>query len=273
VVDDASPLANAVVAGMNPDLLDIVRVRASHADWHALEGISHHVEAVALVTNGWDAESCAVVGNALDHLLSALRGSGKKLLYVSEATVIGDTGDSFGNEDSPRSSHAPHSWHCTAETAIMRAVTTGIHSVIIRPTLVHGKGAGRLVESLIEHARLTKEAVYVGDGAATTSTVHVDDLAALIQAALQRAPEGATYMAASDEVLTWRDIAELVAHASDSDVDVKSISARQADLLGLDGPTMGTSCVVRDDGPRRRLGWRPTGPTLSTELAAVASVR
>jgi nucleoside-diphosphate-sugar epimerase len=268
VVDDASHLADAVTAGLDPEFLDVIRVRASHTDGHALEGWCRQVEAVALVSDGWDAGAYAVIGSALDHLLVALRGSGKKLLYVSEATVIGDTGKSFGNEDSPRSSHAPHPWHCTAEATIMRAVTTGIRSVIIRPTLVHGNGAGSLVQGLIEHARLTMEAVYVGNGAAATSTVHVDDLAALVQSALRRAPEGSTYMAASEEVLTWKQIAQLVARASDPPAMVRSISPSEADLLGLDGSVMTTSCVVHDDGARRRLGWQPTRPALAEELTA-----
>lgn len=125
-----------------------------------------------------------------------------------------------------------------------------------------------LIHGLIDHAQWAKEAIVVGDGAAATSTVHVDDLASLIQTALLHAPEGTTYMAASDEVLTWREIAQLVAHVSDPTTKVTSIPSSEADLLGLDGSILSTNCVIHDDGPRRHFGWRPTGPTLAEELAA-----
>jgi nucleoside-diphosphate-sugar epimerase len=195
-----------------------------------------------------------------------LQGTAKRLLYVSEATVIGDTGESFGNEDSPASPDAPHPWRATAERRLLDAVASGVHSVIVRPALVHGWGAGKLVHRLLVHAESSGESWYVGDGEARMSTVHINDVISLIGAALVRAPEGTTYVAASDEVVTWREVAEAVAATTRGPCALRSVTAAQAAEVDLDAATMAMTTVVQDHSARRRLGWTAAGPELVTDL-------
>jgi nucleoside-diphosphate-sugar epimerase len=261
-VDDGSALSQALLSKLDPTTLALSRVAAGDTTDSVLEAMCSEVEAVVVASAGWDVAAAERVSASLDQLIRVLDGSGKRLLYLSDATVIGDTGDSFGNEDSPRSSKPPHGWHVAAEQNLARAATTGIRSIIIRPALVHGDHAGILLERLRDHARHTGKAVFVGDGTARTSTVHIDDLASLLRLAVLRAPSRSIYMAASPEVLSWRDIASVVAVSTSPPATTASVTAERADELGLDVATMAVNCVIRDDSPHRRLGWVAQGPTL-----------
>jgi nucleoside-diphosphate-sugar epimerase len=230
----------------------------------ALQGDVHSADAAIYLSTGWDQDSAARDEAWRSALLSAMRGSGKRLVYLSDASVVGDTGGSFGNEDDPRSlSLAPHSWRVTAEQQIMRAVSTGIHSIVIRPALLHGHDSGTVLRQLLKSARTERSAVYIGDGQHRTSTVHVDDLTRLISLSVTRAPEAATYFAASTEVLSWREVAETVSRIVGDGCNERSVTAAEASNLGLDAATLATTTVIRDDAAHRRLGWTATGPTLA----------
>jgi hypothetical protein len=75
-------------------------------------------------------------------------------------------------------------------------------------------------------------------------------------------------VAASDEVLSWRDVAEAVGRAGGC--QVTWISADQADRAGLDTATMSIANVVRDGSAQRRLGWRATSSELGVDVLAAA---
>jgi nucleoside-diphosphate-sugar epimerase len=260
LVHDGSVLSELLAADLRNEQLDVEAVITAEVDDATLRlrcGLAH---IVVYLSTAWDKVSAEREGRQVDLLISALRGSAKRLLYVSESTVIGDTRDGFGNEDSPRSSEAPHPWRIAIEQRVADAVSVGIHSIIVRVALVHGRGAGALLESLARFAELTGASVYVGDGTARVSTVHVDDVLSLIHLSLLRAPQASIYFAASDEVVTWQEVA--VAIAGTSDREVKSVSANDAGAAGLDAATMSIANVVQDGSAHRRLGWSATGPSL-----------
>jgi nucleoside-diphosphate-sugar epimerase len=261
-VDDDSALSRALLAALDPASFTITRASVSTRTHPGLGALCDAADAVIVVAAGSDNAVADQVGSTLDDLIGTLCGSAKRLLYVSDATVIGDTGDSFGNEDNPRSSKAAHAWQVAAEERLARAMSTGIHAIIVRPTLVYGRHAGALIERLREHAERTGESVYVGDGSARTSTVHIDDLATLVRLALLHAPAGAIYMAASDQVLTWREVAAALTTSTAAPCRTCSLTAEEAEQLRLDTATMSMNCVIRDNSPHRRLGWTPQGPPL-----------
>lgn len=213
-------------------------------------------DAVVHVASSWDpvAGQREVAESA--ELLDALNGSGKRLLYVSDATVLGDTTDTFGNEDDPTSSTVPHPWQVTIERAVLRAVADGVRAAIVRPALIHGAG-GTLIERLILEAKDHGRSVYVGDGHWRTSTVNAADLLDLAVMAIEHAPEGARYLAASSEVLTWREIAEIIAERCGVPGGATSISADEASRIGIDVGRMMMNSVIRDDSAQRRFGWKP----------------
>lgn len=265
LVHDDSTMSEMLTTELAGAQLVVDAVAAESLDEATLRSRCASSDAVLCVSTGWDEQTAERELRQLDVVIAALSGSAKRLVYVSESTVIGDTGDSFGNEDSPRSSRAPHQWRVAAERKVAGAVSVGIHSIIVRPALVHGRGAGALLQRLVRRAANSGEAVYIDDGAARMSTVHVDDVISLIRHALRSAPQGAIYVAASDEALSWRDLAGAVARVNRGQCEVESISQDDATRAGLDTVTMTMSNLVRDLSAYRRFGWQPTGPTLVSE--------
>lgn len=213
-------------------------------------------DAVVHFASGWDPVAGQQEIEEVAGLLGALNGSGKRLLYISDATVLGDTTDTFGNEDDPTSSVVPHPWQVTIERAVLRAVADGVRAVIVRPTLIHGAG-GTLIERLMLEAKDRGRSVYVGDGHWRTSTINAADLFDLAVMAIEHAPEGARYLAASPEVLTWREIAEIIAERCGLAGGAMSISADEASSAGIDVGRMTMNSVIRDDSAQRRFGWKP----------------
>jgi nucleoside-diphosphate-sugar epimerase len=267
-VDDDSTTASVLLARLDPDLLVVDRYRLDPGADETLRSLCSEAEAVVVVSTGWDSASVKATAETVEMLINNLDGTGKRLLYLSDATVVGDTGNSFGNEDNSRSDTEPHPWHVTAEEHLARALSTGVHSIVVRPTLVHGRGTGALLQRLYDYADREGESLFVADGDARTSTIHIDDLAALVQSALLRAPAGSVYAAASTEVLSWREIAIAVGQSTTPPAAVRSVWAAEADRLGFDSAIMTTNCVIRDDSAHRRLGWAAQAP----RLAALADV-
>jgi nucleoside-diphosphate-sugar epimerase len=270
VVHDDSVMSEMLTTELGSAEIVVEAAAAESLDETTLRSRCADSDAVLCVSTGWDEQTAERELRQLEVVIAALDGTAKRLLYVSESMVIGDTGDGFGNEDSPRSSKAPHPWRVLAERMVADAVSMGIHSVIVRPALVHGRGSGALLQRLVRRAANSSESVYIDDGSARISTVHVDDVIALIRNSIVRAPQGAIYVAASDEVMSWRDLADAVARTTTGQCEVESISEDEASRAGLDTATLTMSNVVRDHSAYRRFGWRPTGPTLVSEAMTSA---
>jgi nucleoside-diphosphate-sugar epimerase len=122
------------------------------------------------------------------------------------------------------------------------------------------------LQRLLTYAESSGESVYVDDGASRTSTVHVDDVISLVRTALASSLDGSTYVAASDEVVTWREVAVAVASTTRGPCRLRSVTVAEAAAAGLDAATMAMSTVVRDRSAVRRLGWSAVGPELVTDL-------
>jgi nucleoside-diphosphate-sugar epimerase len=262
VVHDGSVMSELLVSDFSLRDSKLTALVNSATDDATLRAACEVSSSAVFISTGWDPASAEREINQLQVVIGGLEGSMKRLLYVSDSTVIGDTGASFGNEDSPRSSNAPHPWRVLAEQRLTDAGFRGVHCIIVRPALIHGHGAGELLQRLHTHAAKTGDSVYVGHGLGRVSTVHVDDVISLIAAALVRAPHGGVYPAASEEIVTWRDVADVVARATGGSCKVQSIDSAEAAGIGLDAATMGINNVIRDRSAHRRIGWRTSGELL-----------
>jgi nucleoside-diphosphate-sugar epimerase len=262
VVHDGSPTSARIVSDLSGPLLTVIPLELSAVDAAVLRTEGDRADAAVFTSTDQRATAGSHELRGLDDLLDAFRGSGKRVVYLSDATVIGDTRLSFGNEDSARSSHAPHPWRVAAEERMERAVAYGVHGIIVRAALVHGRGCGDLLGDLAGHAESSGESVYIGDGLARVSTVHVDDVVTMIGLALEHASQHSTFVASSEEVLSWARIAEIIARDCVRECVVRSLSAAEAAGAHLDSATMSTSNVSRDTSASRRLNWRATGQRL-----------
>ncbi len=121
---------------------------------------------------------------AVQALVGALEGSGKPLAIAS-GTALAPLGQIAVEQQAPRAD----AHRADAEATVMAAAGRGVRGSIVRvsPT-VHGAGEHGFVPMLIDLARRTGVAAYVGDGATRWPAVHRLDAARLFRLALEQAP-------------------------------------------------------------------------------------
>jgi nucleoside-diphosphate-sugar epimerase len=95
--------------------------------------------------------------------------------------------------------------------------------------------------------------------------VHVLDCARLYRLALEKGSAGARYNAVAEEGVPLREIAEAIGRGLK--VPVVSISPEQAgEHFGLMAMFAGVDMPASSALTQQRLGWRPTGPGLISDL-------
>lgn len=197
----------------------------------------------------------AVVAAAVE----ALSGTGKPYVHTSGIWLYGDNADIV--EDAPFAPPALTAWRPAVERSVLDA---DLVATIVAPGIVYGHGggipAGVLAAGRDEQGRVR----LVGDGAQHWTTVHVEDVAALYVAVVERGERLGHVVAASGVNPTVREVAE--AAAGDAGVAPESVEVSRArlgapfaDALLLDQQAAGAKA--------RSLGWTPTRPTLVEELA------
>jgi nucleoside-diphosphate-sugar epimerase len=187
--------------------------------------------------------------------------TGKPLVYTSGIWVLGDTHGQVYDESSPVNPVALVAWRPEAEQI---ALSGG--GVVIRPAVVYGR-AGGLPAMMVQSARETGAASYVGDGENRWPLVHVEDLAELYVLALKKAQPGSMFMAADGPSYKVREIAEAASYAADAAGATRAVpldEARKqygpfADALVLDQQ-------ISAEKAKRELGWKPQGATVLEEL-------
>jgi nucleoside-diphosphate-sugar epimerase len=120
---------------------------------------------------------------------------------------------------------------------------------------------------LIDAARRTGVAGYLGDGSNRWPAVARRDAARLFRLAVELAPAGSVLHGAAEDGIPFRDIAAAIAR--NLNLSTASIPADQAQdqfgflaaFAGLDNPT--SSAITRD-----LLGWNPDQPGLIADLDA-----
>ena len=200
-------------------------------------------------------------------LVEALHGSGKRLLYTSGAAVPGDSGSVVGDETTPRDPASTMAWRGVTEQIVLDAVAQGVHGIAIRPSMVHGPGHAGMAAFFQAGLQRAGVARYVGSGEYRWSTVHVDDIADLYVRALEGAAAGELFIAASDEVVSFKELAEAVRHSHGSRGTSASVPVEEArKAVGLLADLMIMNVVVSGAKARRTLGWAPQGTPLLVEL-------
>ena len=156
---------------------------------------------------------------AADTLMKALAGSGKVLIHTSGTSVVsdraaGEYSAAIFQEDSPFDPLPERLLRVAIDRAVLMGAQQKIRSVVIRPSLIYGRGHGLNPHSiqlprLIELARKYKIARHVGRGLNVWSHVHIDDLVDLYLLALDEAPPGSLFYAENGEA-SWKAMASAV---------------------------------------------------------------
>lgn len=209
------------------------------------------------------AESCEMDKRAIEVLGSALEGSDRPLLVTGGLAVIAQ-GRAANEDDPPAPVSATYPRASEATAVALEA--RGINASVVRLPQVHNPVKQGLVSYLIAVAREKGVSAYIGEGLNHWAAVHVEDAARLFRLALEKREAGARYHAVAEEGVSLREIAEAIGRGLK--VPVVAISPEEAGahfgfLAGFAGMDLrGSSAKTQE-----RLGWRPTGPSLLTDLA------
>ena len=155
-------------------------------------------------------------------MLNALRGSGKTFIQTSGSGIVadganGERSDSVYADDTPVQPVPAREARVALNRDILATAQHGVRAIVIAPTMIYGRGTGAnpnsiQVPKMMALARKAGVAKFIGRGENIWSNVHIEDLADLYLAALDRAPAGAFYYAENGEC-SIKQIAEEIARA------------------------------------------------------------
>jgi nucleoside-diphosphate-sugar epimerase len=157
--------------------------------------------------------------------VEALAGSGKTIVVTNGTGGFGNTGTAIADEQTAVDLDYPLAARNRAEAVVTGA--KGVRGIAIRlPLLVYGHAGSVFLPMLIAAARQHGISYYIGEGTNRMSTVHVDDVVWLFMLALQKGASGTVYLAASQEQVSLREVAQAI--ATGQGLPLQSITAEQA---------------------------------------------
>jgi nucleoside-diphosphate-sugar epimerase len=237
------------------DDLDLLRDAASRADAVIHTAFNHD-----FLDNGFSGfmACCDQDRRAIEALGSALEGSARPLLVTSGLAGLarGATESDLPNPASPRKSEATA--RALAECGV-RAAT-----IRLAPS-VHGRGDYGFVPMLIRLARETGVSAYLGEGQNCWAGVCRQDAAHVYRLALEHRATELVYHAVADELVPFKEIAEVIGRRLGVPVE-----SRGSEHFGAFAHFVGGDMSVSSSRTRALLGWAPAGPSLLADLNQAA---
>jgi len=245
--------AGAVVHRGDLEDLESLRSGAAAADGVIHTGFIHDFSRFK--------EICEIDRRAIEALGAALIGSERPLIITS-GTGIAYTPGRLTTEDDAPNSPIPR---VASEEAAASVEAQGVRVVVIRLPQVHDPVKQGLVTYLIAVAREKGVSAYVGDGLNRWPAVHRLDTAHLYRLAFEKGSAGARYNAVAEEGVPLREIAEAIGRGLKVPVVAKSPEETGAHFGWL-GMFVGADMPASSALTQERLGWRPTGVGLISDL-------
>jgi nucleoside-diphosphate-sugar epimerase len=208
-------------------------------------------------------ENCEKDKRAIASLGSALAGSDRPLLITS-GTGVGSRDDGQpATEDVFNTEHPnPRIGSELAGNALLEA---GVNVSVMRLPQVHNPFRQGLITPLIQIAREKGVCAYVEQGRNRWAAGHLSDVVRLYRLAIERGERGARYHAVAEEGISAREIAEALGHGLK--LPVVSITRDEAQAyFGWMAMFAALDMPASSAQTQARLGWRPTGPTLLSDL-------
>ncbi|MBI0330233.1 SDR family oxidoreductase [Burkholderia plantarii] len=209
------------------------------------------------------AENCEKDKRAIAALGAALAGSDRPLVITSGTGMGSGAPGTLASEDVFNGSH-PNP-RIASEQAGHALLEAGINLSVVRLPQVHDPRRQGLITPLVAIAREKGKVAYVGEGHNRWPAGHLSDAVRLYRLALEAAERGARYHAVGEEGVSSREIAEVLGRGlnlpavSISPAEAAAHFGWMAMFVGLDMPA--SSALTQ-----ARLGWRPSGPTLISDL-------
>jgi nucleoside-diphosphate-sugar epimerase len=208
-----------------------------------------------------EGDTLAIDSAALSALIAAAPAA--RFVYTSGCWVYGATGDVPATEDSPLNPVALVATRPARERIVLDG---SAHPIVIRPGVVYGRGGG-IPASFVASARSGGAAVVVGDGTTHWPCVHVDDLAGLYRAAIEKAAPHAIYNAADGIPYVVRDLAEAASRGAGCGgaVSLLPLEAARAQM-GAFADALTTDQLLSSQRAARDLGWVPDALPAAQDL-------
>jgi nucleoside-diphosphate-sugar epimerase len=213
----------------------------------------------------------------VEAIIEGLAGSGKPFVHTSGTSVVadraaGEYSDAIFHEDSPFEPLPERLLRVAIDRAVLSGARKNIRSVVIRPSLIYGRGHGinpnsLQVPQMIALARKHGIARHVGRGLNLWSHVHIDDVVELYLLALADAPAGSLFYAENGEA-SWKSLAAAIGRLLGYGGETRDWPLEQAvKQWGMGAITSyGSNSRVRALKARKLLGWAPKGPALLDDV-------
>lgn len=220
---------------------------------------------------------------AVEAMLDALAGSGKRFVHTSGSGLIADGGNGESISDIVFDEATPYvvapgkAARAALHHLIRDASLRGVHTSILYNSLIYGDGLGLHRDSvqlpaLLAQAKKSGVVRYVGRGLNVWSNVHVEDAADLHLLALDRAPAGSWYFVENGEAS--------FAHIAQALADRLRLGSPQpwtmAQAIAEWGPGMtgllASNSRVTAALARAELGWRPRHASVTEWIAREMTV-
>ena len=196
----------------------------------------------------------------------ALEGTQKPILITSGVGLGTPLNGGAATEDVLNPRHANP--RIATELAGAALIARRIDVRTIRLPQVHDTTKAGLITPLVAEARRSGGVAYLGERQTRWSAAHVSDVANLYVLALEKGEPGARYNASVEEGVTARAIAEAIGKGTG--LPVRSIAADEVEhYFGWMASFAALDMIASNAWTVARLGWKPTGPDLLTDLAAM----
>lgn len=207
-------------------------------------------------------ENCEIDERAIEVLGSELKGSDRPLIVTSGLALLAK-GRAASEADPPLP--VSDTYPRASEAAAISLTERGVRASVLRLPQVHNTVKQGLVTYLINIARQKGVSAYPGDGANRWAAVHVLDAARLYRLALEKQEAGASYHAVAEEGVAVREIADVIGRGLK--VPAIAITPEEAPThFGFLGMFAGLDLTGTSAQTREKLGWKPTGPGLISDL-------
>jgi nucleoside-diphosphate-sugar epimerase len=196
---------------------------------------------------------------AVSALLDQLADTGKRFIFTSGTGVFMQRSggawslDSYA-EDDPFEPEPLAAIRVQVEGLVRLSISRGVQGIVVRPPLIWGADDHGHVALTYRSVAVTGAACYVGDGLASYSNVHADDIARLFELVLEKGTPGTLYHGVGGEIPN-RWIAEAVAR--DMGCTARSITSEEAERVWGPFGALIMSASSRSRSPRARdeLSW------------------
>ena len=187
-------------------------VPGSLTDFRRLAAAAHDADGVVNAANADDPY-------VVEAILPALEGTGKFFVQTSGSSVFadraaGEPSERVFHEDTPFEPLPERAGRAAIDRLVLSYGQRGVRTIVIRPTLIYGRGLGNHKDSIqvprmLSLARAKGMPLYIGRGLNVWSNVHVEDAVDFYLLAIDKAPAGSLFYV-ENGANSMREVAEAI---------------------------------------------------------------